>query len=170
MAINLSIICGGIYVVLLVIAAIGDFRKLTIPNWISVALVGLFFAYAGLVQPDLPILNHVLVGVAALVIGLPLFGLRVMAGGDIKLFSAVALWAGPAHIVKILFIVTFLGALLGIAILVMRKVHQAYGASGLPPKLDKLMPAWARHGLCPYGLPISAGALFLVPDIFLRGP
>ena len=130
-------------------------------------MIGLFFAFAFFVRPDLPVLEHVGVGIAVLVVGLVLFGLRLLSAGDVKLLAAVAVWAGPLHILPVIFVVTVLGALLAVVILQVKRFHRLAGANGVPPFISQLIPNWARHGLCPYALAISAGGLFLLPVMFV---
>lgn len=163
---NIINLFAASYVFLLAFAAVSDYRKLLIPNWISIALIGLFFIFATFIRPELPILSHVGVGLAVLTVGLVLFALRWMSGGDVKLLAAVALWAGPDQILNVIFVVTLLGALLALAVLQVKLLYQSRMAVAIPQIFLKPIPKWAKLGLCPYALAISAGGIFLLPQLF----
>ena len=89
MAASIGLVCVGLYVVLFFLAAVGDIRALTIPNWIPILLTGAFPAFA-LAAGDVSLINHLVVGLAALVVGIGIYALGWMAGGDVKLISAAA--------------------------------------------------------------------------------
>ncbi|WP_374579507.1 prepilin peptidase, partial [Phenylobacterium sp.] len=82
-----------VFPVLVIVAALRDVTSFTIPNWISLALIGAFFPAAVLLGVGLPQIGlHVAAGVAALVAGMVMFALRWIGGGDAKLFAAAGLW------------------------------------------------------------------------------
>src|SRR5262249_48846419 len=110
-------IFAAVFIWLVVFAIIIDTCKLTIPNWISIALVAGFFGFAIVGSKDTSIWQHLLIGSAVLLGSGVLFHLRWMGGGDVKLLSAVALWAGPSQILPLLLLVTLLGAGLALAML-----------------------------------------------------
>src|SRR3546814_10810588 len=82
------------YGALLVGAALFDAGRFIIPNWISLALVGLF-ALAVLAHP-MPIdwLSHLGAMALVLVAMLVIYRFGVIGGGDLKLMTAVSLWVG----------------------------------------------------------------------------
>lgn len=84
-----------VFPALVITAALRDVTSYTIPNWISLALVA-GFAPAALVMglPLSAVGLHLGVGAAALVLGMVMFALRWIGGGDAKLFAAAALWLG----------------------------------------------------------------------------
>lgn len=70
-------------------SAITDLRTRTIPNWVSFGLAAIAFAFALLHGwPSLAVCAAVYAVVFAL--GLAMFALRVLGGGDVKLLAAVA--------------------------------------------------------------------------------
>ena len=82
-------------VVLLVVAAVIDWRIRRIPNWLTFTLVlsGIaqsFTAHA-LVSPRSSMLG-MLAGLALL---FPLYALRAVGGGDVKLLAGIGAWFGP---------------------------------------------------------------------------
>lgn len=149
----------------LIAAAVYDAATLTIPNWISLALIALFplaavasgigWASAGI---------HVAVGVGALAVGVALFAAGVIGGGDAKLFAAVALYVGAAWFANFLIAMAFAGGALALGVAALRMVPK-YGIA-LPPRLGHLVSG--KAGI-PYGVAIAAGGLFVLPttQIFL---
>ncbi len=80
---------------LLVAAAVSDAVRYKIPNWASLALVGLFVAAA--IAGPAPLAGYwdnLVVGLAVFALGFALFQWTGMGGGDAKLAAAIALWSG----------------------------------------------------------------------------
>jgi prepilin peptidase CpaA len=149
---TIQLILAASFSGLVVSAAVFDFRTYTIPNWISAALVALFAAAAMSVPLPVPIVHHVLTALAVLAIAFVLYCGRLMGGGDVKLWAAVALWLGPDLIVSHVVIVGILGGLLGAVLLAHRTI------TGTPRTT-------ALRSAVPYGIPIAAGALWLASRI-----
>src|SRR5688572_11747864 len=106
---------------LVVWAAITDVKGLRIANWVSSALVGLFALYVGVGYLDLgtkqlAVLWHVGVALVVLAIGFGIFAFGAMGAGDIKLMSAVALWAGPGLAIPFLVFTSIAGGAMGLII------------------------------------------------------
>jgi len=79
---------------LLIAAAASDWRSLTVPNRYCLALVALFPSYVN-AAGDVAWLGNLAFAAAAFAAGFLLFSLRLFGGGDVKMFAAVTLWAGP---------------------------------------------------------------------------
>jgi prepilin peptidase CpaA len=136
---------------------------MTIPNWISAALV-LVFLPAALVAhaPFSEIGWSLALGLGALVAAVGMFALRWIGGGDAKLFAAGALWLGPAGAAPFLLWTAVAGGVLALALISARR---ASALTGLPAK----KPAWLGRllepaGDIPYGIAIAAGALAAFPQ------
>ena len=98
-----------LYMILLLTAAITDIWKFIIPNLISLAVIALFVALA-LLQPfPIPWGSHV--GAAALFFagGLLLYRFNILGAGDVKLLTALSLWAGFGHLADLLLGVALCG-------------------------------------------------------------
>ncbi|WP_158618395.1 prepilin peptidase [Candidimonas sp. SYP-B2681] len=100
---------------LLLALASQDLRHRRLPNpWVGAyALIFPFCAWAlglGWTQTGW----HVLAALAALLVTSAFFALRWMGGGDVKLWSALMLWAGPPLGLQAVLIATMAGGLLGI--------------------------------------------------------
>jgi prepilin peptidase CpaA len=90
-----EILVLGALPLLLAAAAGWDVASFTIPNFLTLALMAAFGAFAvaaGLSAADIG--WHVLAGFVGLFVGFTLFALGFIGGGDAKLFAAVLLWLG----------------------------------------------------------------------------
>ena len=150
---------------LLAAAAGWDFASYTIPNFLSVMIVGAFAAFAlATGMPAGAAGLHALAGVLALAVGFTLFALGYVGGGDAKLFGAIVLWLGFRNLLDFAFLVSILGGALALLLLSLRRwplPAALMGQSWLVRLHD------SRSGI-PYGIALAAGALILLPhtDIF----
>jgi prepilin peptidase CpaA len=151
-----------VFPALAIVAALSDATSMTIPNWISAALVAAFVPAALLAGASWPVIGLSFgLGLAALFIGAAMFALHWIGGGDAKLFAAGALWLGPTGATSFLVWTAIAGGALAICLLSARK---ASAMTGLPVR----QPAWTRRllapaGDIPYGIAIAAGALAAFP-------
>lgn len=136
-------------------AALTDVRRLEIDNWVSVAIVALFMLYAA----TMPIVwaPHVAVMLVTLALGLIVHRMGVMGGGDIKLLSALSLWAGVHGLPALLLGTSIAGAGVAMATLWLHKNQTVCADTGL---------AWidAARSETPhvaYGIAIAIGAVIL---------
>ena len=137
-----------------------DITTFTIPNWISLALLGLFpvlALVAGLSLSEAGI--HFAIGVGALIVGIALFAGGIVGGGDAKLFAALALYMGVQSNGPYVFSVAMAGGGLAIALLLLR---------WMPVRMFLIRLPWT-HKLTsagmgvPYGVAIAAGGLIAFP-------
>jgi len=143
---------------LLIAAAASDWRSLTVPNRYSLALVALFPSYAIAFAGSVDWMSHVGFGAAAFAAGFVLFALRFCGGGDVKLFAAVALWAGPLLFVPMLFYTTAAGGVLAAGLWVQHKIDRAAMPANLTFVSDGT--AFSKQPM-PYAVAIAAGGLFV---------
>jgi len=140
-------------------AMVSDFRSLFIPNWIVVVLVSAFAIFAAVRLEPWAILGHVAVAGVVLAFYLAFFLAGWVAGGDVKLIAATALWMGPAKVSLFVLLTALLGALLALALLLIRSygdlVSRALGGSWLFRRARDL----AEQSQCPYGVAIGGAAL-----------
>ncbi len=140
-----------------------DVLTFTIPNRISVALLGGFWICSLSLGMSSPILlGHLTAGLLMFLVGFAMFALGWIGGGDAKLLAAAALWIGLDHLLPFLFWTALLGGALSIALLTYRSI--------LPP-VWLLSQSWAmrlhdrKEGI-PYGVAIAGGALIVYPSTF----
>ncbi len=100
------------------------------------------------------------------VFGFGAFAAGFMGGGDVKLMTAVALWAGPDKVLPFLLFMSLAGLALALVIVTgtfyLRWNENAEAAGGI----SRLFPRWIRRGLTPYGFAIGVGALMTIPVRF----
>jgi prepilin peptidase CpaA len=98
-------------------AAISDIRRMWIPDryWLGIALA---FAAAAIPQPWQVAAGGVATALLVFIGGALLFARGWIGGGDVKLLSSLALWAGPEGLASLLFNTALAGALLALVMLV----------------------------------------------------
>jgi len=131
---------------------------------VSLGVAGLFIAY-GLTTPVLW-LAHIIVMLVILILGLVMMRARIMGGGDVKLITALSLWAGVIHLPILMVAISMAVAVVAITTIALHKVtlipHTIIsGSTGL---------AWidqARSGgsKVAYGIAIAIGALIMFTKI-----
>jgi prepilin peptidase CpaA len=166
----------GVLIVLLVAAAVIDFRSFRIPNWLTFGGAIIGFACSAL----LPSADGggLLWSIGGLGVGfglmLPLYALKTMGAGDVKLMAMAGTFLGPwGTLNAILF--TFIAG--GLAAVVFALSHRAIGrlAANVKDKVqfmafsvmggvrpDAGIGGAASIGKLPYGISISAGTIAYV--------
>lgn len=149
---------------LAIVAGLHDLTTMKIPNWISGLLI-LGFTPAALAAGMGPveIAQGFGVGAAALALGMLMFALNWIGGGDAKLMAATCLWMGLSGSVVFLVWTGLFGGLFCVALI--------FARSNMRP-LAMVGPQWAARllepkGDIPYGVAIAAGALMAYPQSVL---
>jgi prepilin peptidase CpaA len=146
---------------LAIVAAANDLTSYTIPNSISLALIiafGLLAVTAGLPLPVLA--GHLAAGSVALVVGMGLFALGWIGGGDAKLLAACCLWFGWPDSQTFLLDTALAGGGFAFLLLVMR----GQLARPLIPSFSGWVGRLMTPGEpAPYGVAIALGALIALP-------
>ncbi len=143
------------------VAAISDILTMTIPNRISLILLGAFILIAPFLNLS-PAEFAMHFGAAAIVLCccVILFASNVMGGGDAKLLAASALWFGlNASLLTFLLYVSFLGGVLTVIILLVRSQSSIIMAVGLPLPNSLLIAE-----KIPYGIAIAVGGFLAFPS------
>jgi prepilin peptidase CpaA len=161
---------------LLLWAAVSDARTMKIPNRITLAIAALWSAHAAVSliggAPFLGILGALGVALGAFALGALLFHLSILGGGDVKLYAAVALWAGPQMLPLFSLIAVAAGGVLSLGILAARVVRP--GLAGAPtgsstPGLAERFRV-AVKSPAPFGVAIAFGGLFVAMRLFENNP
>lgn len=152
---------------LLVAAAFFDLTTYRIPNLLPAAMVLLFgvftlalaFGDHAMSWNDTGL--HLFAGLTGLLLGMGMFAVGWVGGGDAKLFAAILLWLGWDALYDYVVLACLLGGALTLGLIVLRRV----------PLLAKL-PWLARladpaSGV-PYGVALALAALLVLPhtDVF----
>ncbi len=145
------------FLALLTWAAVSDYYRYLIPNAISVAVAALFFAHAIAGGPAVDWVGGLLTGGAVFAVGITMFVFRLVGGGDVKLLSALSLWAGPALIVDVLLITALAGGLLSLSMMTTLHLYRPG-----PAETMAALPRFStRKQYVPYGIAIAAGGFYL---------
>ena len=138
-----------------------DVFSMTIPNRISLFLIGLFFCLAPFAGLSLEAVGwHILAGLMVLAVTVTLFFVGHLGGGDAKLLAVISLWMGFDHLSDFLINTTLLGGALALGFL-------AFRARPLPMVIAN--ESWAlrlhkdKAGI-PYGVALGAAALIVYPS------
>jgi prepilin peptidase CpaA len=145
-------------------AAYSDGVSLRIPNAASVGLALLYPFHVTASPVAVDWLGALLVAAILFAAGFALFARGMLGGGDVKLLSVAALWAGPGLSLAFLAVMGFVGGLIAAFILALSRLRRRRipGVSGgaLPGAFEP--PAEA----VPYGIAIAAGAAFVGLRLF----
>lgn len=147
---------------LMATAAFEDFRRLVIPNRLVIALCILWPVHLS-TAPNLTLaagLTAAGCGLAVFLGGAVLFSRGLIGGGDVKLLSAAALWAGPSATLPLLVLTGLLGGLLTLALLSPAGVYFAHARRNAPVLADVAMTQTNPIAV-PYGVAIAAAAVIV---------
>lgn len=150
---------------LVALAAFTDLTSLTIPNRICAAIAALYPVYVvAAQQPDW--LAALAIAVAVFAVGAALFATGLMGGGDVKLMTAIALWAGPQLAFEFMLVTAVAGGAIAILMstslrFVFAQAFQTVGAR------DAEATVLGRS--IPYGVAIAIGAYVVIGPPLLTG-
>jgi prepilin peptidase CpaA len=150
-----------LFPVLMIVAGAGDALSLRIPNWLTLAIAGLFFPMALLTGMPLAELgHHLVVGFGLFVAGFLLFSFGVFGGGDAKLLAAAGLWFGSAQLVPFLFFTVLAGGILAAGVAVWSFIAMSWEIHDIPftSRIKQLKPN------VPYGYAFAVGAILAFPQ------
>lgn len=147
------------FVGLMAAAAFEDFRRFIIPNPLTIGLLLLWPMYFA-AAPSLRVgLEAIACGAAVFAVGAILFSRGYVGGGDVKLLSAAALWAGPAGIANLMLLTGLLGGALALLLLVpasARIIETGRVALGQSVREGE------AQRYVPYGVPIAIAAVTVI--------
>lgn len=149
MATLISLSFDAAVAVLVAGAALQDWRARTISNAWPLALLILFAIAWPLGAVAGPLGSHLIHFVLALLVGMGLFALGGIGGGDAKLYAAVALWFDLRYALYLFLCVVFAGALLA---LIQIGVHMTRHSGEQRTRA-------LRQGKIAYGVAIALGTL-----------
>jgi prepilin peptidase CpaA len=137
-----------------------DLFTMTIPNRISIVLVAAFFVAAAMTGMSWAgLADHLGAGLLMLGIGIGMFALGWLGGGDAKLLAATSLWMGFGHLLGYVLVAGIAGGVLAIAIMMYRSI--------MPPlwlaRQEWALRLHASRGGIPYGIALAAAGLHVFP-------
>ncbi|MEM6536559.1 MAG: prepilin peptidase [Pseudomonadota bacterium] len=146
----------------LLVAAVTDLHDFTIPNWVSILLLGAYVATGVFIGAPI---DRIVIGLGfgaiILVIGFALFAVKFFGGGDAKLFAACAPWIGFESYLEYLTYVALAGGVFGLLLLAFRKAPPLPAYAHAP----WLMRIHQNQHEIPYGVAICIGGLLAMPSM-----
>lgn len=133
---------------LLAAASYGDLRRREIPDWCALGLAALFFVLQVSRGRWSAFGDGMLVALAVFGVGAGLFRFGLLGGGDVKLMSALALWAGSAGILQFVLLTSLAGGPLSLACLAVSAWRRRADPAVPRPRVE-----------VPYGVAIALGAV-----------
>lgn len=149
---------------LIVAIAINDALYREIPNRFVIALAfgAPLFVLGGLMSVA-TFTTALSVASGLMVVGTYVFSRGWIGGGDVKYLAAAALWFAPSDSIAFVCNALILGAILALAILLLRVLVQRGYVT-----INDIQRRFLEENLCvPYGVSISASAAFSFWDIWL---
>ncbi|NNC36206.1 MAG: hypothetical protein EX271_01495 [Acidimicrobiales bacterium] len=151
-----------ILIIVLIAAAIYDVKTFTIPHFFSYAVIGLFVIkslWVGINFAYFP--WHLLSMAIAFALGFLLFVLKLMGGGDVKLFAALGIWVFPLGLLGLVFCIAITGLLISTGVAMYKMASSAHTNGETPTFADRYQSI--RRIRIPYGPAIAIGTtLYLV--------
>ncbi len=151
----IAIISLFAFSILMIFAALKDAATMTIPNWISLAIIAAYFVALPFTwQGGAVFLEHLSVGLVFFLAGFAMFAFGWLGGGDAKLMAATALWWTWPDALNYIFYTALAGGALGLFLLA--------GRQYIPVKV--LTSPWAYKMLkdekkMPYGIALAIGGV-----------
>lgn len=150
---SFQIVLLGALALLLLVAAVGDWRSRTIENWLNLAIaIGAplwWWANGENLWPDVAL--HFAVASVGFAFFTLMFAIGQMGGGDVKLATALALWFPLVPFIVLLQVMAVAGGLLTLAMMLRQKLMRIPGRPEVP-----------------YGIAIAAGGLWTVAGTVFR--
>ena len=157
-------------IVLLVWAAVSDAASFRIPNRITAAIVLLYPAHVLAAPQPIEWLGACGIAAGVFALGILAFARGWFGGGDVKLFAAASLWAGPAMFPSMLLVTGLTGGLLGILALLWSRfgwmLPYRFAAGPASAGEVERRPSFRTH--VPYGVAIAAGGVAALLPLLAR--
>ena len=163
---TLPIVIITILPAVLIVAALFDLATYTIPNILPGAMLMLFLVFVlamavsghGLSWSE--VYPHLLSGGFGLGIGMAMFALRWVGGGDAKLFAMACLWLGWEAMLTYALLASILGGVLTFGLLALRQ----WPLPRLLAEQPWLLRLADREFGVPYGVALALAAISILPN------
>lgn len=142
-----EIVLLGVLALLLLIGAVTDWQRRSIDNWLTatIALAAPLYWWATGLGGWADIAFQIGLGATVFAIGVGLFAMGAMGGGDVKLLGGLALWFPGLVMMRLAIVMSIAGGVLTLAML----IHHKLSKSEAPLEI-------------PYGLAISLAGLWVI--------
>lgn len=137
-----------------------DARYYIIPNGINFLILALYIPFFLLMPPE-PWWHGLAACMAMLCLGMGMFALGLMGGGDVKLLTALMLWTGFGK-TSLLFMLYFslAGGALALLLLVLRRlIFLCIKRGAISPECPRI---FQKNQPIPYGIAIAAAFLYML--------
>ena len=155
----ISILNIGVLVVAVLttgFAAYSDWKKYTIPNYLSLILIILYPVFVLTSPIEISWTFSLIIAAITFVVGFALFALGLFGGGDVKLITALSLWAGTSYILTFLVFMVLAGGLLVLVVIIREALKQMTDKGGF---IRGARSAIRTKTPVPYGVAIAIGSL-----------
>jgi prepilin peptidase CpaA len=150
-----------LFPLLVVLGGASDALSMTIPDRLSLALVGCFVALAPIAGLDaVAVALHGAAAAMVLAAAFALFACGWVGGGDAKFAAAIALWLGWSHVFAFAVAAAVFGGVVALTVLVLRYAARPAVASRCSPQLPWMHDS--SRGM-PFGAALAAAALLAYP-------
>jgi len=162
----ITVVGFAIFATLLVCACVSDVQRRRIPNSVAalLAATGIAYSVAASATPG----RALIVSLAGLLLGLalwfPLYAVRWLGGGDVKLFASAGAWLGPTRTVEGALIGALAGGVLAVAWMLFAYGLKSTAATAVlaianPRKIVNHGVDVKSRRAIPYGVALAIGAL-----------
>ena len=143
------LVCAALLCV--IAAAAFDIARFEIPDTLSIVLAALGLAF-GALTPGFAWLSHLAAPVLVFTLGLLAFARGWLGGGDVKLWTATAVWTGLHGLLLQWVVVSVAGGTMLLLLLAVRR-----GLAGRAASLPRVLHVDAP---LPYAVPIALGTIW----------
>ena len=135
--------------------AVADVRSRRIPNQISLAVALVWVMYA--LTDNTGWQGGLIAAVIVLAVGIVVYAFDLVGGGDIKLLTAVSLWAGTELALPMIATIAIAGAIISVSVWIHARGISFFSFQLLQPKAD----THTEQLYTPYAVAILPGAIFI---------
>lgn len=112
--------------VILGLATIDDLMKRKVHNWLFLFCLALAVGHTVFFHGTTGLLNSLYSGGLAFLITFPLFLIKALGGGDVKIFTALGVATSTAAVINVFLYSLLWGTLLGIGMLILNKGFKSF--------------------------------------------
>lgn len=155
----MAVLAQLIAAVALLALACEDLRRRRLPNtWVLIYALAFVPFALGVDLGWLKLGQHAATAATAFTLTFIFFSLGWLAGGDVKLWAGLMLWAGPGLAIPAVVVATLTGGVLGVLCWVAGKLCREYR----PTPWNRTLRLFASQRGVPYGVALAAAGLLVL--------